>query len=114
MAAPTSYKEFWPFYVREHGRALTRALHFAGTCGVIALLVAVLATGNAWLLIGLPLCGYGFAWSAHAFVEHNKPATFTHPLWSLIADFHMFAMMLAGRMGREVARHAKGPLLADA
>jgi hypothetical protein len=113
MAGPRSYREFWPYYVREHASGATRALHFTGTAGVIALAAWALASAHWWLLAGLPVVGYGFAWAAHAFVERNKPATFTHPLWSLIGDFHMFALMLTGRMEREVARHRKGPRLAD-
>ncbi|MEO6391262.1 MAG: DUF962 domain-containing protein, partial [Pyrinomonadaceae bacterium] len=34
------------------------------------------------------------------FIEHNRPATFRHPLWSFIADYKMFGMMLIGRMNR--------------
>lgn len=113
MARPTSYREFWPYYVREHQSGTTRALHFAGTAGVIVLLIAAVATGTWCLLAALPLCGYGFAWASHAFVERNRPTTFTHPFWSLMADFHMFALMLGGRMGREVERHGRGARLAD-
>ena len=114
MARPRSYGEFWPYYVREHADRRTRALHFAGTAGAIAVAVAAAASGRWWLLAAIPVLGYGFAWVAHAFVERNRPATFTHPLWSLIGDFHMFALMLTGRMGREVARHREGARLADA
>lgn len=113
MARPRSYREFWPFYVREHARPRTRALHFAGTAGVIVLLGVVLASANWWLLAALPVVGYGFAWAAHALVERNKPATFTHPWWSLVGDFHMFALMLVGRMDGEVQRHAQGKRLDD-
>src|ERR1700684_1149913 len=38
------------------------------------------------------------------FVEHNRPATFGHPLWSWLADQKMVAMVLAGKMGGEVKR----------
>jgi hypothetical protein len=48
--------------------------------------------------------GYAAAWAGHFFVEHNRPATFKHPLWSLAGDYKMVALMLAGRMDEEVAR----------
>ncbi|MFN2414150.1 MAG: Mpo1-like protein, partial [Pyrinomonadaceae bacterium] len=36
------------------------------------------------------------------------PASFKHPLWSLAGDYKMVALMLAGRMGEEVARAHAG------
>jgi hypothetical protein len=99
-----TFEEFWPFYAREHGQPLTRALHAAGTVASATLLVGLLATGRwRWLPLVL-VAGYGPAWIAHFFVEHNRPATFKHPLWSLKGDYKMFALMLAGRMDQEVAR----------
>ncbi len=99
-----SFGEFWPFYVREHGRPLTRVLHAAGTLASTTLLVWLLATGRwRWLPAAL-LVGYGAAWVGHFFVEHNRPATFKHPLWSLMGDYKMVALMLTGRMGEEVRR----------
>lgn len=113
MKRPGTYSEFWPFYVREHLRPATRWLHFAGTAGVFGF-AAVSAVGDPWLLLAVPVCGYGFAWAAHAFVERNRPATFTHPLWSLVGDFNMFFLMLSGRMSKEVEQHADGPPLSSA
>ncbi len=102
-----TFGEFWPFYVREHSRPLTRALHAAGTLAGTALLVWLAATGRwAWLPVAF-VPGYAAAWAGHFFVEHNRPATFKHPLWSLMGDYKMVALMLAGRMGAEVER-AKG------
>ncbi|MBT6202283.1 MAG: DUF962 domain-containing protein [Alphaproteobacteria bacterium] len=113
MAKPHSYREFWPFYVREHMKSTTRMLHFIGTTGVIVIAAAAIVTRNAWLLLAMPLCGYGFAWASHALIERNKPATFSHPFWSLMGDFHMYGLMLTGRMAAEVTHHGTGPRLAD-
>ena len=98
-----SFADFWPFYLREHSRPLTRSLHYAGTSLVILLAVAAFAAGDWRIAAAIPLAGYGFAWAAHAAVEHNRPATFSHPGWSLRADFLMWWLWLTGRLGRELA-----------
>jgi hypothetical protein len=82
----------------------TRALHFAGASLVILLLILALVTGHWWLIILVPLAGYGFAWAAHFAVEHNRPATFRYPLWSLAADFWMWWLWLSGRLDAELVR----------
>lgn len=100
----TTFAEFWPFYLREHSRPRTRALHYVGTSLVVALALAALVTANWWLLVALPIAGYFFAWIAHFGVEKNRPATFTYPAWSLKADFKMWWLWLTGRLGPELER----------
>lgn len=99
-----TFADFWPYYLSEHARPLTRALHYVGTTLVVAIGVLLLASGNWWLLLAMPVAGYFFAWIAHFGVEKNRPATFTYPLWSLAADFRMWAMALTGRLGPELDR----------
>ncbi len=38
-------------------------------------------------------------------VEGNRPATFTHPRWSLRGDFRMAALALSGKLDAELAKH---------
>ncbi|MNE35375.1 hypothetical protein D3C80_1291300 [compost metagenome] len=54
--------------------------------------------GAWWWLLALPLAGYSFAWVGHFFFEKNRPATFRHPLYSLLGDFVMYRDMLAGKV----------------
>lgn len=101
-----SFRDFWPHYLREHARPATRAFHYAGTSLVVLLAIGAVLTGSWWLLVAMPVAGYAFAWASHAAIERNRPATFTHPAWSLAADFRMWWLWLTGRLGPEL--HAAG------
>lgn len=105
----TSFAAFWPFYLREHARPLTRALHYMGTTLVVLLAVYALASGRWQWFAAMPVAGYFFAWLAHFTVEKNRPATFTYPLWSLAADFRMWWLWLTRRLGSELAKAGVRP-----
>ena len=64
-----SLAEFYPFYLSEHRHPVSRALHYVGTWGSVLCLLALLATGNLWWLLGALFCGYSFAWLGHFFVR---------------------------------------------
>ncbi len=97
-----SFGAFWPFYLREHAQPMTRIWHYVGSTLAIAVLLFAVFSRNWWLLLAVPLAGYFFAWVSHAFVERNKPATFTYPFWSLIADYKMYGLFLMGKLDAEL------------
>ncbi|MDY6943397.1 MAG: DUF962 domain-containing protein [Pseudomonadota bacterium] len=92
------FRDFYPFYLSEHSNSTCRRLHFLGSALVLVVSGIMLLTGRWWLVLTLPLFGYGFAWVGHFFFEHNRPATFTHPIYSLIGDWCMFKDMLTGKI----------------
>lgn len=104
MSSEQSFGEFWPVYVRAHSDAGTRALHLVGTLAGWALLVGAIVTRHWWWIALALVVPYALAWIGHFFIEHNKPATFEHPLWSWWADQKMVGMMLAGKMEEEVEK----------
>ena len=142
-----SFIAFWPKYVGEHSKPLTKILHGIGTIGTpllsfgfdAELLLRVclgLASGISFSLLfvnafaayptGLPegivmivmlvwlmklfsgrsvascfLClasGYIMPWIAHFFVEHNSPATFLHPTFSILGDFVLLGSLLTNQL----------------
>jgi hypothetical protein len=96
--AVRTYAEFWPYYLSQHSKRATRVLHLIGTSLGVAVACS-LALAKSWLAIPAGIiCGYGFAWYAHFFIEKNKPATFVHPWWSFISDFKMLARVATGRL----------------
>jgi hypothetical protein len=93
----TSFQEFYPYYLSEHQDTTCRVLHFIGTALLLLITVAAIWAGNyKWLLL-VPVVGYGFAWVGHFFYEHNKPATFQYPFYSLASDFVLFFDILRGK-----------------
>jgi hypothetical protein len=93
-----SFREFYPFYLAEHADVRCRRLHFAGTTLVIATAVFALVSGHLAALALAPVFGYGCAWVGHFCFEHNRPATFKAPLYSLFGDWVMYAQMISGRI----------------
>jgi hypothetical protein len=94
----SSFQEFYVFYLGEHSDRRCRRMHFAGSCVVLGVIALALFSGNAsWLWLA-PVAGYGFAWVGHFVFEKNRPATFSHPLYSLAGDWVMFWQILRGKV----------------
>jgi len=98
MAAFNSFQEFYTYYLQEHRHPLNRRLHLIGTSSALTLLALFLITDIWWFLLAAPIVGYGLAWVGHFRVEGNKPATFSHPFYSLAADFRMLYDALTGKL----------------
>jgi hypothetical protein len=92
-----SFEAFYPFYIHQHSNRTCRRIHVVGTSLVAGAFVAFLMTLNPWWLLAMPVVGYGFAWVGHYVFEKNRPATFQHPLWSLMGDWRMWFETLVGR-----------------
>jgi hypothetical protein len=93
-----TFAEFYPFYLSEHRHPVCRRLHFAGSLLALAALAAAIVTRNAWWLAGVPLAGYGLAWIGHFFFEKNRPATLSHPFYSLLGDCALLRDLVTGKV----------------
>ena len=93
----STFAEFYPFYLGEHSKPMCRRLHFVGTTIAAVLLIAAALTQRWWLVAVAVLEGYAFAWVGHYFFEHNRPATFRYPLFSLMGDWRLWYDILRGR-----------------
>jgi len=98
MTEFASFREFYPFYLGEHRDRRCRRMHFAGSTLVLLIVLLALVSGRlAWLWL-LPVVGYGFAWIGHVAYEKNRPATFRHPLYSLMGDWVMYWQIWRGQV----------------
>jgi hypothetical protein len=98
MSSFNSFAEFYPFYLGEHSHPICRRLHFIGSSLVIVVVLWALISGQLrWLWLA-PVAGYGFAWVGHIAFEKNRPATFKHPLYSLLGDWVMYGQMWRGKI----------------
>ena len=104
-----TFAEFWPYYLAEHSKPATRALHAVGTTVSILFLGALISIGSWWWLPLVLVPGYGAAWIGHFFIEKNRPATFKHPLWSFMGDYKMIGLMVAGKLDGEIERCSQLP-----
>lgn len=95
----SSLAEFYPFYLCEHFQPKTKLFHFLGLFNaVILIFIFFVYNRNPKTILFAFLQGYLFAWVSHAFVEVNKPATFTYPAYSFASDWIMFKDLWLGSL----------------
>ena len=98
MQRYSSFAEFYPFYLSEHGKRTTRRLHFLGSSVALLCVLELFFTANPWWLAAALVAGYGFAWFSHLTVEKNRPATFRYPLYSFMGDWALYWQILNGKI----------------
>ena len=67
-----SFKEFYPFYLTQHSKLITRFFHFIGTLAVVVITIVIIIKPEWWMLFLIPVSGYGFAWIGHFVFEKNN------------------------------------------
>ena len=107
--------ERWPYLLAMLGLGGAAFLLEArrNAAPLMLLMIGVGVAAQPWLLAGV-VWAYAFAWIGHFQIEHNKPATFTYPLWSLLGDFKMWGMMARGKLWtgdpiEELGLHIEAP-----
>ncbi|PCH94416.1 MAG: hypothetical protein COB85_05650 [Bacteroidetes bacterium] len=94
-----TFKEFYPYYLKEHTQRGTRVTHFIGTSLFFVFLVMAIVKLDPLYLLPTVIVPYAFAWVGHFFIEKNKPATFQYPGMSLRGDFKLYFDILLGKQG---------------
>lgn len=117
-----TFDAFYPYYLGEHANSICRRLHLVGTSisslvllrVLVSFIPKVVAGSNSksdsahieklrlqaplWkYLAGGMLQAYFMAWVGHFFFEHNKPATFKYPIYSLLGDLKMLSEVVTGK-----------------
>lgn len=103
----TSFKEFWPLYLRAHCHRGTRIGHYCATAVALTVIAASVALQQIWLtVVGIAL-GYAIALASHRLIDGSKSLVIVNPVWGAVADFRMCWLALTGRLAAELERHAR-------
>ncbi len=84
-------------------------MHVIGTLASWIILVVAVCIRSWWLILLIPLAGYGLACLGHVVVERNRPLSIRYPWQSLLADYKLTLMMISGREPGRVQKDAQRP-----
>lgn len=87
--APRSFEEFWPYYVSQHLRPLTRRIHVWSTVAAFVVGAAALVAQVWWVVPAVVAGAYGVNWATHLVWERNRPASWGSPWWSFQGDMRL-------------------------
>lgn len=92
-----SFKDFYRHYLSLHQNRQCRRLHIVGTILALGLFFFLLFTRYWMWAMRAPLVAYPFAWVGHFVFEKNQPASFSNPIFSVMADLKMAADIVRGK-----------------
>jgi len=97
---PLTNEQFWNLYLAEHQQLANCWLHVMGTISSWVVMILAIVWQFWWLLILVPVVGYGLAWVGHLLIEGNRPVSIRYPVRSLLADYRLtWQMLTRGRRG---------------
>lgn len=99
----TNFDEYYEYYLTLHRHPLTKMFHVVGNLATVFYLftVATLSMASIYFLAGLlavPFIVYPFAWFSHLFIEKNKPAAWSRPIWAKMCDWVMIGELVTGNL----------------
>ena len=95
-----SFEEYYQYYLTLHQNKWTRRFHVLGQ-GMTVLFSTYIFINWYWYLIpAIPFIVYPFAWFSHYYIEKNKPAAFSRPLWAKACDWVMLKDWILGKVER--------------
>jgi len=94
------FREYYKHYLTLHTNKWNRRLHALGQIFTIAFFIFCICNHFWIFLFFTPFIVYPFAWSGHFFLEKNKPAAWSNPLWAKACDWVMLKDMIIGKVDR--------------
>jgi hypothetical protein len=102
----TSFRKFWPLYLRAHQHRGTRIGHYYATAIALSVVAVSIVLHTVWLAILGIVVGYGIALTSHRIGAGSRSLVFVNPVWGALADLKMCWLALRGSLSAELARHA--------
>ncbi len=100
---PKNFNEYYQYYLTLHQKRATKIFHIIGNLATLVYIAVIvkLLFFNKFFIFGLllsPFIVYPFAWYSHLFIEKNKPAAWSNPLWAKLCDWRMIYEVFIGKI----------------
>lgn len=103
MMEPKTFDEYYQYYLTLHQKKETKLWHIFGNLITLAyIIISIYLSISNLLFLGLlsaaPFVIYPFAWYSHLFIEKNKPAAWSNPIWAKMCDWRMIYEVFSGKI----------------